>query len=56
VDGFLGGFVDGGGTLPDGWSADAEALDLFSLVDLLARPDTPLFARVLDVVRARLAG
>ena len=46
------GFTAG---LDDAALADAEALDLFALADLLTRPpDSPLFDRVVTVVRRRL--
>jgi aminoglycoside phosphotransferase (APT) family kinase protein len=46
-------FADG---LDDAELADADALDLFALADLLTRaPDHPLFDRVVTVVRERLS-
>jgi aminoglycoside phosphotransferase (APT) family kinase protein len=54
-EGFLAGFVAGGGELPGGWRAAAEALDLFALADLLGRgPASPLFGKVVAVLNARL--
>jgi hypothetical protein len=56
VDGFLAGFQDAGGELAPGWRAAADALDLFSLADLVTRgPDHPLHDRVVAVLRGRLA-
>jgi aminoglycoside phosphotransferase (APT) family kinase protein len=57
VEGVLAGFREGGGELPADWRATAEALDLFALADLLTRPpDSPLFDKVVAVVRDRLRG
>jgi aminoglycoside phosphotransferase (APT) family kinase protein len=38
ADGFLTGFVDAGGHLPDDWRAVSTALDLYALADFLTRP------------------
>lgn len=56
TDGFVRGFRDGGGDLPTGWRAAADALDLFALADLLSRgPEGPLYDKVVAVLRKRLA-
>ena len=55
VDGFLAGFVDAGGELPENWREAAEALDLFALADLYSRgPDGPLFDQVAEVIGQRV--
>lgn len=55
TDGFVAGYLDRGGELPDGWRAVADAVDLFALADLLSRgPAHPLFHRVIAVMRARI--
>ncbi|HVV24092.1 MAG TPA: phosphotransferase [Pseudonocardiaceae bacterium] len=56
VTGFVDGFRDAGGELPEGWRAIAEALDLFALADLLSRgPGSPLFDSVVAVIGKRLS-
>jgi aminoglycoside phosphotransferase (APT) family kinase protein len=56
VDGFLDGYVAGGGLLPDNWRPLSQALDLFSLADLLTRsPDHRYFRRALTTIRQLLA-
>ncbi|HEX3788321.1 MAG TPA: phosphotransferase [Pseudonocardiaceae bacterium] len=56
-DAFVDGFVAGLGELPPDWARLAADLDLFALADLLTRPaDHPLMAKVLAVVRQRIAG
>jgi aminoglycoside phosphotransferase (APT) family kinase protein len=55
TDGFVRGFRDGGGELPPGWRAAAEAVDLFALADLLSRgPGSPLYDRVVAVLERRV--
>ena len=38
ADGFIAGYRDGGGELPEGWREISEALDLYALADFLTRP------------------
>lgn len=55
ADGFLTGYR-AHAELPDGWQVAAQALDLFALADLLSRgPDSPLFGKVITLVRQRVA-
>jgi aminoglycoside phosphotransferase (APT) family kinase protein len=55
VAGFLDGFRDGGGTLPEDWRRLSQALDLYSLADLLTRPvEHRYFGRALQRIRAML--
>jgi aminoglycoside phosphotransferase (APT) family kinase protein len=55
ADGFEAGYRAEGGALEAGWQAAAGALDMFALADLLTRgPDSPLFDKVVDVLKGRL--
>jgi aminoglycoside phosphotransferase (APT) family kinase protein len=57
ADGFLAGFRHGGGGLPPDWRRISQALDLYSLADLLTRPtDHRYFRRSVETIRALLAG
>jgi hypothetical protein len=56
VDGFLGGYTEYGGYLPYGWRQISQALDLYSLADLLTRPPAHrYFQRAVSNIRALLA-
>lgn len=53
VDGFLHGFQEYGGVLPTGWRQLSQALDLYSLADMLTRPPSHrYFQRAVDTIRA----
>nr|WP_296076294.1 phosphotransferase [uncultured Actinoplanes sp.] len=55
-EGFADGYRAGGGSLPDDWRRLSQALDLFSLADLLTRPvDHRYFRRAVERIR-RLVG
>jgi len=55
VDGFLGGFTEYGGSLPPGWRQLSQALDLYSLADLLTRPPGHrYFERAVQTIRELL--
>jgi hypothetical protein len=56
VEAFVDGFRDGGATLPEDWRRLSQALDLYSLADLLTRPvEHRYFGRALERIRALLA-
>ncbi|MGK5685175.1 phosphotransferase family protein [Actinoplanes sp. URMC 104] len=56
ADGFVAGFRDGGGALPEGWRRLSRALDLFALADFLTRPvDHRYFGRAIERIRALVA-
>jgi aminoglycoside phosphotransferase (APT) family kinase protein len=53
---FVDGFREGGGDLPGNWRRLSQALDLYSLADLLRRPtDHRYFRRAVDRIRALIA-
>lgn len=55
-DGFLSGFTEYGGSLPPGWRQLSQALDLYSLADLLTRPPSHrYFQRAVETIRELLA-
>jgi aminoglycoside phosphotransferase (APT) family kinase protein len=55
-DAFLAGFRDGGGSLPADWRQLSQALDLYSLADLLTRPvDHRYFRRSVERIRELVA-
>jgi aminoglycoside phosphotransferase (APT) family kinase protein len=55
AEGFLAGFTDAGGHLPEGWETTAQALDLFALADFLTRqPDHMLLPRMVGAIRRQL--
>lgn len=55
VEAFVDGFRDGGGTLPEDWRRLSQALDLYSLADLLTRPvEHRYFGRAVERIRAML--
>ena len=55
VDGFLSGFTEYGGSLPPGWRQLSQALDLYSLADLLTRPPNHrYFQRAVETIRELL--
>ena len=54
--GFVAGYREAGGELPDGWRETSEALDLYALADFLTRPaEHRYFRRAVTLIRARLA-
>lgn len=54
--GFIDGFADNGGKLPDDWRRLSLALDLYSLADLLTKPvDHRYFGRAVERIRTMLA-
>lgn len=54
--GFLDGFSEAGGRLPDHWRELSEALDLFALADFLTRPpDSRYFRKAVEAIRKRIA-
>jgi aminoglycoside phosphotransferase (APT) family kinase protein len=56
ADGFLNGFTEYGGSLPPGWRQLSQALDLYSLADLLNRPPGHrYFGRAVETIRELLA-
>jgi aminoglycoside phosphotransferase (APT) family kinase protein len=56
VDGFLAGYTEYGGYLPYGWRQISQALDLYSLADLLTRPPGHrYFQRAVANIRTLLA-
>jgi aminoglycoside phosphotransferase (APT) family kinase protein len=57
LDGFLAGYIDHGGDLPADWRRLSQALDLYSLADLLTRPvDHRYFQRAVTRIRALVTG
>jgi len=57
ADAFVDGFRSAGGDLPPDWRRLSQALDLFSLADLLTRPvEHRYFGRAVQSVRALLRG
>ena len=53
---FVDGFREGGGQLPGNWRRLSQALDLYSLADLLKRPaDHRYFQRAVERIRALIA-
>jgi aminoglycoside phosphotransferase (APT) family kinase protein len=55
-DGFIAGYRDAGGELPERWREISEALDLYPLADFLTRPPGHrYFGKAVAALRDRLA-
>jgi aminoglycoside phosphotransferase (APT) family kinase protein len=55
ADGFIGGYRDAGGQLPECWREVSEALDLYALADFLTRPpDHRYFGKAVAALKDRL--
>ena len=55
ADGFITGYRDAGGELPDHWREISEALDLYALADFLTRPpDHRYFGKAVAALKDRL--
>jgi aminoglycoside phosphotransferase (APT) family kinase protein len=56
ADGFIAGYRDAGGDLPERWRDISEALDLYALADFLTRPPGHrYFGKAVAVLKSRLA-
>jgi fructokinase len=56
ADGFIGGYRDAGGQLPERWREVSEALDLYALADFLTRPPGHrYFGKAVAALKDRLA-
>jgi aminoglycoside phosphotransferase (APT) family kinase protein len=56
ADGFIAGYRDGGGELPERWREISEALDLYALADFLTRPPGHrYFGKAAAALKDRLA-
>jgi aminoglycoside phosphotransferase (APT) family kinase protein len=55
TEGFIAGYTQTGGHLPENWREISQAADLFALADFLTRPpEHPYFAKAVTLIRERL--